>query len=84
MRAVPKKAKPERGPAATLLLLLAGFLVLAGLPDDRGSIRVAGVSLLWWYGAVLAPGLAVLAAVLRAPRAPGPSAPAPNSTDPGR
>ena len=73
MRAVAKKAKPERAPAPLLLLLLlAGFLVLVGIPDDRASVRVAGMSVLWWYGGLVAPVLAVVIAALaaRAPRGP--------------
>jgi hypothetical protein len=71
MRAVAKKAKPERPPAPLLLLLLlAGFLVLAAIPDDRASVRVAGMSVLWWYGGLVAPVLAVVIATLgaRTPR----------------
>jgi hypothetical protein len=48
---------------ALLVLLLAGFLLLGALPNQVASIRVAGLSLLWWYGGVLAPGLAVLVAI---------------------
>ena len=50
--------------SALLLLLLAAFPVLAALPSEAGSIRVAGLSLLWWYGAVAAPTLAWLVAVV--------------------
>jgi hypothetical protein len=78
MRAVPKKAKPERTPAL-LLLLLAGFVALAWIPDDQASVRVAGMSLLWWYGGLIAPTLAVVLAVLtaRSPREPPHGAPDP-------
>jgi hypothetical protein len=47
-----------------LLLLLAGFPIIAALPSDAGMIRVAGVSVLWWYGAFVAPALAWLVAVV--------------------
>jgi hypothetical protein len=47
---------------AGLLGLLAGALVLMTLPGDPGALRLAGVSLLWWYGAVAAPLAAVLLA----------------------
>ncbi|HTY80573.1 MAG TPA: hypothetical protein VMI34_22280 [Candidatus Bathyarchaeia archaeon] len=47
-----------------LLVLLAGFPLLVLLPSDVGSIRMAGLSLLWWYGAVAAPALAWLVAVV--------------------
>lgn len=46
-----------------LALLLAGFLLLDALPNQVASIRVGGLSLLWWYGGVLAPGLAALVAI---------------------
>ena len=49
---------------ALLLVLLAGFPLLALLPSEVGSIRVAGLSLLWWYGAVAVPALAWLVAVV--------------------
>jgi hypothetical protein len=48
---------------AGLLGLLAGALVLMTLPGDPGALRLAGVSLLWWYGAIAAPLAAVLLAV---------------------
>ena len=47
-----------------LLVLLAGFPLLVLLPSEVGNIRVAGLSLLWWYGAVVAPALAWLVAVV--------------------
>ncbi|HUP36216.1 MAG TPA: hypothetical protein VNC82_12320 [Candidatus Limnocylindria bacterium] len=46
-----------------LTLLLAGFLLLGALPNQVASIRVAGLSLLWWYGGLLAPVMAVLVAI---------------------
>jgi len=46
-----------------LALLLAGFLLLGALPNQVAGMRVAGLSLLWWYGGVLAPGLAVIVAI---------------------
>jgi hypothetical protein len=46
-----------------LALLLAGFLFLGALPNRVAGIRVAGLSLLWWYGGVLAPVIAVLVAM---------------------
>jgi hypothetical protein len=46
-----------------LALLLAGFLLLGALPNQAAAIRVAGLSLLWWYGGVLAPVMAVLVAI---------------------
>jgi hypothetical protein len=46
-----------------LALLLAGFLILGALPNQVASIRVGGLSLLWWYGGLLAPVMAVLVAI---------------------
>jgi hypothetical protein len=34
------------------------------VPSEPGSIRVAGLSLLWWYGAVAVPVLAWLITVV--------------------
>lgn len=48
-----------------LSLLLAGFLLLDALPNQVASIRVAGLSVLWWYGGVLAPVAAVLIVIRR-------------------
>jgi len=49
---------------ALLLVLLAGFPLLALLPSEAGNIRIAGLSLLWWYGAVAVPALAWVITVL--------------------
>ncbi|HEX9478322.1 MAG TPA: hypothetical protein VGA90_06145 [Methylomirabilota bacterium] len=46
-----------------LWLLLAGFLVLGALPNQTASIRLGGLSLLWWYGGLLAPALGTLVAI---------------------
>jgi hypothetical protein len=43
--------------------LLAGFLLLGALPNQVAGVRVAGLSLLWWYGGVLAPVMAMLVAI---------------------
>ena len=51
-------------PAVLLLLLLAAYPLIGALPSEAGSIRVAGLSVLWWYGAVVAPALAWLTAVV--------------------
>ena len=46
-----------------LSLVLAGFLLLGALPNQVSSIRVGGLSVLWWYGGVLGPVLGVLVAI---------------------
>jgi len=49
---------------ALLLLLLAAYPLIGALPSEAGSIRGAGLSALWWHGAVGAPTLAWLVAVV--------------------
>lgn len=46
-----------------LCLLLTGFLLFGALPNHVSSIRVGGLSLLCWYGGVLAPVIGVLVAI---------------------
>ena len=58
MRPVMRKAS-----GVFLLVLLALFLVLASLPGDVAQVRVGPLSLVWWYGGVLAPALAAIAAL---------------------
>lgn len=51
-----------------VLLLLAGAGVLAMLPLGAGAMRVGSLSLLWWYGAVVAPivaGVVTVGVLLR-------------------
>ncbi len=59
MRAVRNRAKG----VLALFLLLAGFPLIDALPHKLGAIRVAGLSLLWWYGGVVAPLAAWIVAV---------------------
>ena len=62
-----------RGMAVLLLLLvLVVFPVIAGLPNQVAAIRLAGLSLLWWYGGVIAPVLAWFIAVAWLPDPPPP------------
>jgi hypothetical protein len=49
---------------AALLVLLAVAPVLALAPAAPGAVRVAGVSVLWWYAAVLAPLAATTLAIV--------------------
>src|SRR5262249_41648418 len=46
-----------------LTLLIIGVL-LSVLPAQAGAIRLAGVSVTWWYAVVLAPGVAVVVGVV--------------------
>lgn len=43
-----------------LLLILAALPALSLAPFELGAVRIAGVSLAWWYGGAVAPLLAVL------------------------
>jgi hypothetical protein len=45
-----------------LSLLLLPMLLLAFLPGSPGAVRVAGVSLAWWYAGLVGPALAGAAA----------------------
>jgi hypothetical protein len=58
---VPRR---RRTAIAALLVLLVGALLLALAPAAPGAVRVAGVSLLWWYVAAVAPLLATAIAVV--------------------
>ena len=69
MRAVAKKSS-----SLLLLAVLVVFAVLVGLPGDVAQIRVGPLSLLWWWGGVLGPLVAVLAALVPAGTSDEPSA----------
>src|SRR5882672_11259324 len=56
---MPTAARRRAGVAA-LLGLLAGALLLMPAPGNPGALRLAGISLLWWYAALVAPLAAVL------------------------
>jgi hypothetical protein len=58
-----RRVSPRSTGVALLWLLLAGFLVLGALPNQTASIRLGGLSMLWWYGGLLAPVLGVLVAI---------------------
>ena len=49
--------------AFLLLVVLVAYPVIAALPDQIGNIRLAGLSVLWWCGGVIAPVLAALIAL---------------------
>jgi hypothetical protein len=59
MRAVTTRASA----ALLLLLLLVSAPLVDALPNQVGAIRLAGLSLLWWYEGVAVPILAALVAV---------------------
>ena len=62
---------PQNVAIAIVFLVLGGVLALTVAPFELGTIRLAGVSLLWWYGAVAAPVVTVtitIAALLGAGR----------------
>jgi hypothetical protein len=57
-------ARGRRTAIALLLVLLAGAPLLALAPAAPGAVRVAGVSLLWWYAGLVAPLAAAVVTVL--------------------
>lgn len=62
---------PQNVAIVMVFLVLGGGVALTVAPFELGTIRLAGVSLLWWYGAVAAPVVTVTitaAALLRAAR----------------
>ncbi len=70
MRAVTNRIKG----VLVLLLLLAGLPLIGVLPHQLGAIRMGGLSLLWWYGGIVAPLAAWLVAVAwLSDSRPGPS-----------
>ena len=60
--------RPKAG--LVLLVLLIAFPFIDGLPDQVAMTRLAGLSLLWWYGGVVAPLCAWLVAVVWLPDDP--------------
>jgi hypothetical protein len=71
---------PHNVAIAVLFALLGGMLVLSVAPYEVGTIRLAGISLLWWYGGLAAPVAAVTVTVAAFARRDVP----PPSLDPGR
>lgn len=61
---VPPGSAARRLGIATLLLLLAAGAAIVALPLDAGAVRIGGVSVAWWYAAVLAPVASAVTAVL--------------------
>ncbi len=59
MRAVANRTKA----VLLLLLLLVIFPILAVLPNQVAAVRLAGLSLIWWYAGVIAPCLGALIAL---------------------
>jgi hypothetical protein len=57
-------ARRRRRAIAVLLVLLAGAPLLALAPAEPGAVRVAGVSLLWWYVGAAAPLAATALAIV--------------------
>jgi hypothetical protein len=53
-----------------VLVLLAGAAAVAVLPHGAGAVRIGGLSVLWWYAAVVAPCLIILVAFLALLRRP--------------
>ena len=53
-----------------LTSLLVPLLLLTILPGAPGTVRVAGVSLAWWYAGLVAPALAIVVATAVLVRSP--------------
>jgi hypothetical protein len=53
-----------------LTLLLVPLLLLTLVPGAPGTVRVAGVSLAWWYAGIVAPTLATVLATAVLVRSP--------------
>ncbi|PWU19631.1 MAG: hypothetical protein C5B48_13350 [Candidatus Rokuibacteriota bacterium] len=62
----------RRAVLVLLLVLLVAFPLLALMPDHVAAVRLAGLSLLWWYGGVIAPLLACLIGIMWLPEDPPP------------
>ena len=61
MRAVAKKSS-----SLLLLAVLVVFAIIGALPGEVAQIRVGPLSLLWWWGGVVGPLAAALAALAQA------------------
>ena len=57
-------SRGRRTAITALLVLLVGAPVLALAPAAPGAVRVAGVSLIWWYAGLVAPLLATALAII--------------------
>jgi len=53
-----------------LTLLLVPLVLLAAVPGAPGTVRVAGVSLAWWYAGLVAPIVAAAVATALLIRSP--------------
>jgi hypothetical protein len=53
----------RRRAIVVLIVLLAGAPLLALAPAAPGAVRIAGVSLLWWYVGAAAPLVATAVAI---------------------
>jgi hypothetical protein len=65
---------PHNVAIAVLFVLLGGMLLLSVAPYEVGAIRLAGVSLLWWYGMLAVPIAAAAVAVAALARRAAPRA----------
>jgi hypothetical protein len=74
---------PQNVAITMVFLLLGGVSLLTMAPFELGTIRLAGVSLLWWYGLVVVPAVVVGATIAtlirRVPRASLPPVGQPSS-----
>jgi hypothetical protein len=57
-------ARARRIGMVVLSLLPLPLLLLALLPGSPGTVRLAGVSLVWWYAGLVGPALALVLATV--------------------
>ena len=63
IRAVPTRAGRRVGIGVVLVLLAVGA-GLAFLPFGMSTVRVGGISVLWWYAGIVAPCTAVVVTIV--------------------
>jgi hypothetical protein len=63
-------ARRRRIGMLVLSFMLVPLLLLALLPGAPGAVRVAGVSLAWWYAGLVAPAIAAVVATALLVRSP--------------
>src|SRR5262245_6219924 len=75
--AAVSRVEARRIAIVLLFAVVAVAAALARAPLDSGSVRLAGVSLLWWYAGVIAPVIAAALAVAALVIAPPSDLPSP-------
>ena len=68
--AIMRPVTTRSGAALVLLLLLVSGPLALSVPGEIGAVRLAGVSVLWWYEGLLVPCAAALVALRWLPARP--------------